>query len=118
MTATQERLIAALNAVLILALCATALVGCAAQQQAQIPAQLQQGCAAAAPFLNAATSPAVPASVSQVAVYGAAFCNQINAGTLPVTANANSAPWLGQVLQGAQTAAQIAGVVLPLIAAF
>lgn len=81
-------------------------------------AKLQAGCASAAGLLSIATSPVVPASVSGIAVYPAAYCQQLAAapaGSVPATTTAGTASWWSTALAAAQDAAQIAGVVLPLL---
>lgn len=76
---------------------------------------LPQLCVAATPLLAAGTASS-NATVSGTAVYGSAFCNLINAGQTPATQNSNSQAWLNTVIQGTETAAQLAGVILPLLA--
>ncbi len=78
-------------------------------------AALKTACSANAPVLDAVVaSPIVPAPVSAVAVYPAAFCRQILTGATG-NVNSNSIAWLSKVLSDAQTAAQIAGYVLPVV---
>jgi hypothetical protein len=80
-------------------------------------AQMRQVCAAVQPDLAAATAAGAPKQVSAVAVYPQAFCAQLAAGGTPATANSGSPVWLGKTLGLLQTAAQLAGLALPLIAA-
>lgn len=77
-------------------------------------AQLKAVCQASQPLLAAATAPAAPAPVAQTAVYPAAFCQQLASPTPPAAAKSSLA-WLPAVLSGVQTAAQIAGYVLPAV---
>lgn len=74
----------------------------------------QQLCAAGGTMLNEASASS-NAKVSGTAVYGAAFCNTVNAGGTPATSDSNSPAWLQSVITGTQVAAQIGGVVLPLV---
>lgn len=68
---------------------------------------------AAAPAVMAATDPAMPPQVKDVAVYPFAFCQQLVSGS---TGNADQSTltWLPKVLAVTQDAASIAGVVLPI----
>lgn len=78
--------------------------------------QLAATCASAGPLLTTATASTMPASVSQTAAYVESFCQQLAvapAGSVPATTDANTPTWMMQVLSAVQTAAQIAGVVLP-----
>lgn len=78
-------------------------------------AQLAVTCQKAQAGLALATQVSNP-KVSQTAAYPAAYCQQLLAsGQLPPTTNAQTPSWLPQVLQDAQLAAQLAGVVLPLL---
>lgn len=102
-----------------------ALTSCSAPQVAATvtpvilpPAQMatvQQTCQIAGPLLNVAADPSLPAKVSETATFGATYCNQLNAGTVPPTTDANTPSWLTKVIKGVQIAAAIAKVALPLI---
>lgn len=75
-------------------------------------------CVAAGPMLAVASSPGLPAAVSETASYGDAYCRQLVAtGQLPPTTDSNTVSWLPTVISGVQTAAQLAGVILPIVAA-
>lgn len=76
---------------------------------------LQQTCQAAQPGLVAATGTNMPATISGGAVYFETFCAQLLAGTVPATADANSPSWLTTGLAALKVAAQVAGIVLPLL---
>lgn len=89
-----------------------ALSGCS--QMSTATSTVQQLCASATPMLNAATA-STNATVSGTATYGSAFCAVVNAGGTPATADANSPVWLQDVITGTQIAAQVGGVVLPLL---
>lgn len=78
-------------------------------------AQVQTLCQAAQPALNIAASPSMPAQLKETAVYPQAYCSQLLAGTVPPTTDANTPSWLPQVINATKIAAQVAGVVLPLI---
>lgn len=80
--------------------------------------KLQQTCVAAQPLLAAATAPTAPASVSGIATYGAAYCQQLTAGAVPATTTPTTPSWLSGVLNAVQLAAQVAGMVMPLVALF
>lgn len=77
--------------------------------------QLQQTCQVAGPLLNVAAQPNMPATVSETATYGDAYCRQLLAGALPPTTDANTPSWLPGVIKGVQVAASIAKVALPII---
>lgn len=94
------------------AILALLLGGCA--QTSTAVETVQQLCAAATPMLTAGAASS-NATVSGTAVYGTAFCSVVNAGGTPATTDANSPAWLQSVITGVQVAAQIGGVVLPLI---
>ena len=94
------------------AILALLLGGCA--QMSVATNTVQQLCASATPLLNAATA-STNAVVSGTATYGSAFCAVVNAGGTPATADANSPAWLQGVITGVQVAAQVGGVVLPLL---
>lgn len=83
-------------------------------------ATLQKQCSAAGAMLNAGAASS-NAIVNTTAVDGAAYCNQLAvsapAGQVPATTNSNTASWLPTVIAGVQTAAQLAGVILPVVAA-
>ena len=82
------------------------------------PAQLaavRPVCARSGPALNAASAPNLPAVVKETAIDAAAFCNAINAGQVPPTADSNSSPWLDRVIAALPSVAQAAGVILPLL---
>jgi hypothetical protein len=82
------------------------------------PAQLvkvQQTCQVASPMLAVAAQPGMPATVSDTAVYGKAYCDQLLAGTVPPATDANTPSWLPKVIEGVQIAAAVAKVALPLI---
>lgn len=89
-----------------------ALSGCS--QMSTATSTVQQLCAAATPMLNAAAV-STNTTVSSTAVYGTAFCSVVNAGGTPSTADANSPAWLESVISGVQVAAQVGGIVLPLV---
>lgn len=78
-------------------------------------AVVQQMCQAAQPMLAVASAPNIPAEVHDTAIYGAAYCGQLLAGTVPPTTDANTPSWLPQVIEATKVAAQVAGIVLPLI---
>jgi hypothetical protein len=78
-------------------------------------ARLVAVCHAAEPALALAAGPAMPARVQEIAVYPQAYCGQLLAGAVPVTTDANTPSWLSTVLAGVRVAAQVAGVVLPLV---
>lgn len=81
-------------------------------------AKLQQTCSTAAPLLGVATSPIAPASVSGVASYAAAYCQQLGAapaGSVPSTTDPGTPSWLPGVISGVEDAAKIASFILPLV---
>lgn len=78
-------------------------------------AVMQQTCQAGAPLLAATTGSNIPASISQGAAYFQTFCQTLLAGTVPPTADANSPSWLTTGLSALKVAAQVAGIVLPLL---
>lgn len=78
-------------------------------------AKLQQLCAANTAITALAANPALPATVTQTAVYPADYCAKLAAGTMPPTTDSNTPSWLPGVLSAAKVTAQIAGVVVPLI---
>lgn len=94
------------------AILALLLGGCSAVSTATNATQ--QLCASATPLLNAATASS-NTKVSGTAVYGSAFCSVVNAGGTPATSDANSPAWLQNVITGTQVAAEVGGVVLPLL---
>lgn len=77
-------------------------------------AQIKATCVAAEPALATATSPGAPGNVADVAIYPKGYCDQLLAGTLPMTTNGATPVWLPTVLGYVKDAAQIAGMVLPL----
>lgn len=125
MTANRyDRLLMALNAGLILGLCYLA-AGCTGAQVAATGTQVvltadqlagvEQLCQAALPGLTAASAPGLPATVSQTATYAQAYCTQLLAGGPPATTTASTPTWLSSVISATKVAAQIAGIVLPLL---
>lgn len=76
-------------------------------------AQLKGTCQTAAPALSETTAPNAPPTVKDVAVYPAAFCQQLLAGA-PI-ATTGSLTWLPTVLGYVKDAANVAGMVLPLV---
>lgn len=109
-----------------------ALVGCGATGQAvattagaastalppEILANIRKTCAASDPALALATAPGMPAQISGTAIDLKAYCDQLAAlpaGQAPGTTDANTPQWVGQVLGMLKVAAQVAGIVLPLV---
>lgn len=83
-------------------------------------AKVKAGCTTAAPLLNAAVEPGVSAPVSDTALDAQAYCSQLAAapaGQVPATTDSNTSSWVPAVVTAVEAAAQIAGEVLPLIAA-
>lgn len=76
-------------------------------------AQMRQTCAAAAPALNVAANPAMPATLHDTAVYPQALCAQLVAGQTPPTLDSNTPAWLGKTLAVTQDVATAAGIILP-----
>lgn len=77
--------------------------------------KLQQTCQVAAPLLNVAASPTMPANVAETAVYPKAYCDQLLAGSIPPTTDRNTPTWLPGVIKGVQVAAEVAKVALPIV---
>lgn len=77
-------------------------------------AKVRSVCVKAGPVLNIAAAPNLPKVVSETATYGAAFCNAVNAGQVPPTADSNSSAWLDRIVTVLPTVAKAAGVLLPL----
>jgi hypothetical protein len=124
----QDRVWYVINVTLAMTLVALALVGCdllktptgaaVASGVVLSPAQLasiEELCQASLPGLTAAVSPSLPASVTQTATYAQAYCQEMVAGGVPATTDANTPTWLPKVIAAVKVAAQIAGVVLPLL---
>lgn len=63
----------------------------------------------------ASASASTNAQLSQTATYMNSFCQQLNSGVVPATANANTSQWMTTGLTTLEVAAQVAGVVLPLL---
>lgn len=78
-------------------------------------AGLADTCMKASPALSIAASPGMPAQVRETAVYPQAYCAELSKGTLPATTDANTPSWLPGTLAALKVAAQVAGVVLPLL---
>jgi hypothetical protein len=108
-------LIRYVHALVAAAALAVALSGCSGGLPAAV-GSVSQVCQAAGPLLQAASASG-NATVSGTAVQGAAYCTQLSSGVVPATTDANTPTWLPQVVSDVQTAAQVAGVVLPIIAA-
>lgn len=118
-------ILAAMLALPLLAACAgsgTVAGGAEAISAAVLPpdqvAQLRTTCASAAPLLAVATAPGLPASIGDTAGYADAYCRQLAAlpaGQAPPTTDAGTPTWLPGVIAATRAAAQIAGVVLPLL---
>lgn len=77
------------------------------------PALIQQCSNNGAALALAAAS--TNAQVSQTATYMNSFCQQLNSGVVPATTDANTSTWMTTGLATLQVAAQVAGVVLPLL---
>lgn len=75
---------------------------------------IAQTCSAAASGLAAATA-STKTTLSQTATYANAYCDQINAGTVPSTTTATTPQWLSDGITAVKVAAQVAAVVLPLL---
>lgn len=88
--------------------------GVARNLSAQQTADLRNVCTSAAPSLIAATSTAAPAAVSDVAVYPYALCKQIIEGKT-VDPTQQTPQWWDQVIPMVTQAAQVAGMVLPVV---
>ena len=78
-------------------------------------ATMQTMCQAAKPALDIAALPSMPAQVKETAVFPQAYCGQLLAGAVPATTDGHTTEWLPEVINATKVAAQIAGVVLPLI---
>lgn len=81
-------------------------------------ASLKSTCQAASPGLAVATASTMPAAVSATAIDAKAFCDQLMTappGQVPATTNGNTLNWLPGVLSAVETAAKVAGVVVPLL---
>lgn len=76
--------------------------------------KLKDTCTASAQLLTTATSATAPAAVKDTAIYPYTFCYQLLTNQQN-NADQSSLTWLPQVLQVVQTAAQVAGYVLPMI---
>lgn len=82
----------------------------------EVAVQLARTCQALKPTLDIASGASVPNSVSDVAVYPAAYCNELVATqTLPATTDASTPAWLDKTIKAVGLAAKVAGVVLPLV---
>jgi hypothetical protein len=83
----------------------------------QVISNAQQDCTKAAPILTTAAG-STNSVVTNLNSYASATCQVIATGQLPSTANSNFPSWLSSVLNGLQTALQLAGELGPAIALF
>lgn len=114
----MNRFFAAGAALMMVTACSAPQFAATVTPAALPPAQLakvQQTCQVAQPMLVVAADPSLPANVAQTAAYGAAYCQQLLAGTVPATTDANTPAWLPKVIEGVQIAAAVAKVALPLV---
>lgn len=93
----------------------TAVVATSAVLTPAQQAQVQAICTAAAPLLAVATGSSVPAAISGTATYAASYCNGVSSTSVPATTTSGTPAWLSSVLSATETAAKVAGVVLPLL---
>ena len=101
--------------------CLLSLAGCAGVAATATKARLssdqlvtlQRTCAAVRPAVDAAI--AGPEKVSSIAEYAKAYCDQLLAGAVPPTTDANTPRWLDITLRGLGIAAKAAGFLLPLV---
>jgi hypothetical protein len=123
----MKHLIASVALIALLAACspqqqqaATTITQAVASQTSNIlppstVSEIDGVCQAATPLLNAAS--AVPnQTVAQTATYPQAYCAQLlGSSSTPTTTTATTPTWLTGAISATETAAQIAGIVLPLL---
>jgi hypothetical protein len=78
-------------------------------------AKVQRGCQLAAPALEVAVTPGLPEKVRETAIYPKAYCDQLLAGTVPATTDANTPAWFDKTLAALKIVARAAGIILPLL---
>jgi hypothetical protein len=83
---------------------------------------IQAACQKYGPIVNTAgqqTAGAHPSSIagkiSATAAFGTAFCAQVQAGSVPATANSNSVSWLAEIVGMIKALAPLAQIVIPLL---
>lgn len=78
-------------------------------------AKVQRACQLVGPALDVAAAANMPAQVRETAVYPKAYCDQLLAGMVPATTDANTPAWLDRTITILGIAAKAAGIILPLV---
>jgi hypothetical protein len=115
-TTTALALVLSLGACTPGATLPTAVTG-ALTDAAKVFSNAQTDCTKATPLLSAAAT-TTNSTVANLNSYAASTCAVIATGQLPSTANSNFPAWFSSVLNGLQTALQLAGELGPAIALF
>lgn len=78
-------------------------------------AKIQRACQLAGSALDVAAAANMPAQVRETAVYPKAYCDQLLAGMVPATTDANTPAWFDKTITILGIAAKAAGIILPLV---
>lgn len=78
-------------------------------------AKFQRTCQLVGPALEIAVAANMPAEVRETAVYPKGYCDQLLAGMVPATTDANTPAWFDKTITILGIAAKAAGIILPLV---